>query len=84
MFYIKSRYRIDNTAFSTMMKLLSSGFPQSELPKSYDEAKKYLGELGLALKTSMCARIIVYCFERDMKKLICVQYARRLDGKMKQ
>ena len=50
MLYIKSRYRIDNTAFSTMMKLLSSGFPQSELPKSYEELKKYLGELGLAFK----------------------------------
>jgi hypothetical protein len=47
MLYIKSRYRIGNTSFSTIMKLLSSGYPQSELPKSYDEAKKYLGELGL-------------------------------------
>ena len=45
--YIKSRYRISNTAFTVMMKLLSSSFPQCEFPKSYDEAKKYLHELGL-------------------------------------
>jgi hypothetical protein len=30
------------------MKLLSEGFPQCEFPSFYDEAKKYLGELGLA------------------------------------
>jgi hypothetical protein len=42
MLYIKSYYRIGNTTFSTMMKLLSSGYPQSELPKSYDEARNIL------------------------------------------
>jgi hypothetical protein len=30
------------------MKLLSEGFPHCEYPSSYDEAKKYLGEHGLA------------------------------------
>jgi hypothetical protein len=30
-----------------MMNLISSGYPKSELPNSYDEAKKYLRELGL-------------------------------------
>ena len=47
MLYMKSRYRISNTAFSAMMKLMSDGYPNSELPKSYNEAMKYLKELGL-------------------------------------
>lgn len=45
--HIKSYYRISNTAFTELLKLLSSAFPQCQLPKSYDEAKKYLRELGL-------------------------------------
>ena len=45
MLYIKSRYRISNIGFSAMIKLVSEGYPHSELPKSYDEAKKYLSEL---------------------------------------
>jgi hypothetical protein len=33
------------------VKLLSQGFPQCELLTSYDEAKKYLSELGLAYES---------------------------------
>jgi len=40
-----------NNAFSAMMKLMTEGYPQSELPKSYDEAKKYLQELGHGYET---------------------------------
>jgi hypothetical protein len=47
MLYMKSRYRISNTSFSAMMKLMSDGYANSELPKSYNEAMKYLKELGL-------------------------------------
>jgi hypothetical protein len=47
MLYTKFRYRISNAGFSTMMNLISSEYPKSELPNSYDEAKKYLRELGL-------------------------------------
>jgi hypothetical protein len=42
MLYLKSRYQICNTAFTTMMTVISDSYPQSDLPKSYDEAKKYL------------------------------------------
>jgi hypothetical protein len=44
---MKCRYQICNTIFSAMMKLMSDGYPNSELPKSYDEAMEYLKELGL-------------------------------------
>jgi hypothetical protein len=45
--YIKSPYRISNAGFSMMMNLISSGYPKSGLPNSYDEAKKYLQKLVL-------------------------------------
>jgi hypothetical protein len=50
MLYMKSRYRISNKGFTAMMKLISDGHPESELPRSYDEAKNYLKELGLAFE----------------------------------
>ncbi|XP_066358199.1 uncharacterized protein [Miscanthus floridulus] len=72
MLYIKSRYRIGNTAFSTMLKLLSSGYPQSELPKSYDEAKKYLGELGLGFENiHVCKNNCVLFRKRYYKENVC-------------
>jgi hypothetical protein len=49
--YMKSRYRICNTAFTTMMTLISDSYPESGLPKSYDEARKYLNELGLGYES---------------------------------
>ncbi|XP_066385135.1 uncharacterized protein [Miscanthus floridulus] len=73
MLYIKSRYRIGNTGFSIMMKLLSSGFPQSELPKSYDEAKKYLGELGLGYENiHVCKNNCVLFRKRYEKGNVCL------------
>ena len=72
MLYIKSHYRIGNTGFSIMMKLLSSGFPQSELPKSYDEAKKYLRELGLGCENiHVCPNNCVLFRKRYEKENVC-------------
>ena len=48
MLHVKSYYRITNSAFSAILKILSEAFPQlNTIPKSYDEAKKMLRELGL-------------------------------------
>jgi len=44
---IKSRYRISNTAFNEILKLLSSAFSDSKLPSTNDDANKYLRELDL-------------------------------------
>jgi hypothetical protein len=66
MLYIKSHYRISNAGFSTMMNLISSGYPKSELPNSYDEAKKYLRDLGLGYENiHVCKNNCV--FFRDSK-----------------
>jgi hypothetical protein len=65
------------------MKLLSQGFPQCELPTSYDEVKKYLGELGLAYESiHVCKNNCVLfrkskLFDEDYSKLevclVCVE-----------
>jgi hypothetical protein len=69
MLYLKSRHRICNAAFSTMMKLMSDSYPQSDLPKSYDEAKKYLNELGLGYETiHVCINNCVL-FRKDKAEL---------------
>jgi hypothetical protein len=48
MLHLKSYYRISNSAFTAFLKILCSAFPESNcLPKSYDEAKKMLRQLGL-------------------------------------
>jgi hypothetical protein len=45
---MKSLYRISNSAFSVIMKLLAEAFPEcNTLPKSYNEEKNLLKELGL-------------------------------------
>ena len=45
MLHVKSYYRITNSAFSAIMKILSEAFPQfNTIPKSYEEAKKMLRE----------------------------------------
>ncbi|XP_066324074.1 uncharacterized protein [Miscanthus floridulus] len=69
MLYIKSRCRIGNTTFSTMLKLLSLGYPQSELPKSYDEAKKYLGELGLGFENIHVCKNNYVLFQKRLKRI---------------
>jgi hypothetical protein len=63
--YVKSRYRIGNTAFSTMMKVLSEGYPQSELPISYDGTKNYLRELGLGFENIHVCKNNCVLFRKD-------------------
>ncbi|XP_066391785.1 uncharacterized protein [Miscanthus floridulus] len=55
-----------------MIKLLSEGYPQSELPKSYDEAKKYLRELGLGCENiHVCLNNCVLFRKRYAKDNVC-------------
>jgi hypothetical protein len=49
---MKSLYRINNSAFSAILKLLADAFPEGNaLPKSYNEAKNILKELGLGYES---------------------------------
>jgi hypothetical protein len=50
--HMKSLYRICNSAFSAILKLLTDAFPEfNTLPKSYYEAKTLLRELGLGYES---------------------------------
>jgi len=44
--YIKSHYRVSNSYFDALLALLSDAFPSSNVPKSCEEACKYIRELG--------------------------------------
>jgi len=44
--YIKSHYRVSNNYFDALLALLSDVFPSSNVPKSCEEARKYIQELG--------------------------------------
>ena len=49
---MKSFYRITNTAFFAILKILAEAFPDfNTLPKSYNEAKKLLKDLGLGYES---------------------------------
>ena len=54
--HMKSFYRISNSAFSAVMKLLAEAFLEcNTLPKSYEEAKRIVKELGLGYdSTHVC------------------------------
>ena len=46
--HLKSYHRITNSAFTDILKILAEAFPEpNTLPKSYEEAKNLLKELGL-------------------------------------
>ena len=80
MLHIKSSYRISNRAFSEILKLLSYAFPDCEIPKSYDESKKYLREIGLGYKS---VHVLTVCyFERSMLIWRCAQNVVNLDGRI--
>jgi hypothetical protein len=50
--HMKSLYRICNSAFSAILKLLAEAFPEcNTLPKSYYEAKTLLKKLGLGYES---------------------------------
>ena len=44
--YIKSHYQVNNCYFDALLALLSDAFPRSNVPKSCEEARKYIQELG--------------------------------------
>jgi len=50
------------------MKLLSEGYPNSDLPKSYDEAKQYLKELGLGFQSIDVCENNCVLFRKEYKK----------------
>ena len=80
--HMKSIYRISNSTFSAVMKLLAEAFPEwNTLPKSYNEAKSLLKKLGLGYESIQCATIIVRYSERNMPSLTIALFVVCQDGK---
>ena len=69
MLHIKSFYRISNTSFSAILKLLSGSFPNCGLLDSYDKAKKYLKELGLGYELIHICDNNCVLFRKDLINL---------------
>ena len=67
--HIKSFYRISNMAFDALLNLLSAALPKCDLPKSYDDAKKYLRELGLGYNSIHVCKNNCVLFRKDKEKL---------------
>ena len=67
--HIKSFYRISNTAFDALLNLLLAAIPECDLPKSYDDAKKYLRELGLGYNSIHVCKNNCVLFRKDYAEL---------------
>jgi len=79
--HIKSFYRISNVAFTALLKLLSSAFPNCSIPATYGKQRDLSVHWGSDTIQSMCARIIVFCFGRTWRKMMFVQFVVHQDGK---
>jgi hypothetical protein len=66
--HIKSFYRINNVAFSAILKLLSLAFPQCCVPTSYKEAKKLTKALELGYKSIHVCPNNCVLFRKDYEK----------------
>jgi hypothetical protein len=49
--HIKSFYRISNAAINQILGLMALQYPNSEIPKSHDEALGVIGRLGLGYES---------------------------------
>ena len=70
---IKSFYRISNVAFTAILKLLSSAFPDCSLPVSYCEAKNLLRAMGPGYDSiHVCPKNCVLFHKEHAKKDECL------------
>ncbi|WVZ49373.1 hypothetical protein U9M48_000740, partial [Paspalum notatum var. saurae] len=67
--HIKSFYRISNVAFTALLKLLSSAFPDCSIPASYYEAKKLIRALGLGYESIHVCPNNCILFRKNFAKL---------------
>ena len=67
--HMKSLYRIRNSAFTAILKLLAEVFPEyNTLPKSYNEAKSILKELGLGYESIHVCHNNCMLFRKEFAK----------------
>jgi hypothetical protein len=80
--HIKSYYRISNAAFNAILHLLNLQYPNSSVPKHYDEALSIIQKLGLGyVSIHVCPNNCVL-FRKDFAKHKNCQDAMPLGGRM--
>jgi len=67
--YIKSHYRVSNNYFDELLALLLDAFPRSNVPKSSEEACKYIRELGQGYESIHVCKNNCVLFWGDRKEL---------------
>ena len=67
--HIKSFYRISNVAFTALLMLLSSAFPDCSIPASHSEAKKLIRALGLEYESIHVCTNNCVLFWKDYAKI---------------
>jgi len=66
--HIKSFYRISNVAFTALLKLLSSAFPNCSIPATYEEAKRLIRALGLGYNSIHVCPNNCVLFRKNLEK----------------
>jgi hypothetical protein len=69
--HIKSFYRISNVAFTTLLKVLSSTFPNCSIPATYEEAKRLIRALGLGYNSIHVCPNNCVLFRKTLEKNVC-------------
>ncbi|XP_071679830.1 uncharacterized protein [Lolium perenne] len=78
----KSYYRISNVAFNAILLILALQYPNSSIPKSYEEALSIVGRLGLGYESIHVCPNNCVLFLRIMPRRIIAPSAKPPDGKM--
>jgi hypothetical protein len=78
--HIKSFYQISNAAMNAILRLWNLQYPDSDVPKTYDEALAIIADWVLGMIPSMCAQIIVCCLGSNMPSMTTAQSAMRRGG----
>jgi rubrerythrin len=66
--HVKSFYRISNAAFNAMLRIMTLQFPNSSVPKSYDEALSIISKLGLGyVSYHVCPNNCILYWKDDAK-----------------
>jgi hypothetical protein len=79
--HIKSFYKISNVAFTALLKVLSSTFPNCSIPATYEEAKRLIRALGLGYNSIHVCPNNCVLFRKTLEKKMFVRFVVHQDGK---
>ena len=83
MFLLKCKHGTTNTAFTDYLQLFREAVPDSKLPKSYNEAKKVVKDLGLHYDKIQACRNDCMLYWKEHEVLHLAMCVMPQDGKVK-